>query len=64
MRILKALTAIASFGLSKYFERIYEGEILAKNQDGEIISKHDGNIFMPLYQKEGRDGFFIIEPVD
>ncbi len=46
------------------FERIYEGEILAKNQDGEIISKHDGNIFMPLYQKEGRDGFFIIEPAD
>lgn len=46
------------------FERIYAGEILAKNQEGEIIAKHDGNIFMPLYQKEGRDGFFIIEPVE
>lgn len=46
------------------FERIYAGEILAKNQHGEIISKYDGNIFMPLYQKEGTDGFFIIEPVE
>ena len=44
------------------FEHVYEGEILAKNQEGHILAKADANIFMPLYQKEGNDGFFIIKP--
>mgnify|MGYP000214901378 CR=1 FL=1 len=44
------------------FQRIYAGEILAKNQHGEILAESDANIFMPLYQKQGNDGFFIIKP--
>lgn len=44
------------------FERVYKGEVLAKNQHGEILSDSDANIFMPLYQKQGNDGFFIIKP--
>ena len=44
------------------FERIHKGEILAKNQNGDILAKSDANIFMPLYQKQGDDGFFIIKP--
>ncbi len=44
------------------FQHVYEGEILAKNQNGHILAKSDANIFMPLYQKEGDDGFFIIKP--
>ncbi len=46
------------------FQRIYKGEVLATNKYGEILSDMDGNIFMPLYQDQGDDGFFIIEPVD
>ena len=46
------------------FEKIYKGEVLATNQFGDIMSAIDGNIFMPLYQKQGMDGFFIIKPVE
>jgi len=46
------------------FQRIHEGEILAHNEDGPIHSPYDGYIFMPLYQKLGDDGFFIIKPQD
>jgi len=44
------------------FQRIHKGQLLAKNQDGDILAPMDGNIFMPLYQTEGNDGFFIIQP--
>ena len=46
------------------FQRIRAGEILASNKEGEILSPYDGHIFMPLYQEEGEDGFFIVKPVD
>lgn len=45
------------------FQKIYKSEVLAKNQHGDILSQVNANIFMPLYQKQGNDGFFIIEPV-
>lgn len=45
------------------FQKIYRGEILATNKHGDILSHTDGNIFMPLYQEQGDDGFFIIKPV-
>lgn len=44
------------------FQKIYAGEELATNQDGPICSPYDGYIFMPLYQPQGDDGFFIIKP--
>ncbi|MGB1038724.1 MAG: succinylglutamate desuccinylase/aspartoacylase family protein [Bacteroidia bacterium] len=44
------------------FQKIYKSEVLATNQYGDILSATNGNIFMPLYQKQGNDGFFIIEP--
>lgn len=46
------------------FQRIRAGEVLANNEDGEILSPYDGHIFMPLYQEEGEDGFFIVRPLD
>ena len=46
------------------FEHVYKGEILARNQNGNILAKSDSNIFMPLYQKQGDDGFFIIKPYE
>ncbi len=44
------------------FQKIHEGEELAYNQNGVITSPYDGFIFMPLYQPQGDDGFFIIKP--
>mgnify|MGYP001585512185 FL=1 len=46
------------------FEKIYKGEVLATNQYGDIMSAVNGNIFMPLYQNQGKDGFFIIQPTE
>jgi len=45
------------------FQKIYKGEVLATNVKGDILSDVNANIFMPLYQKQGNDGFFVIEPV-
>ncbi len=46
------------------FQRIFKGQVLAKNNKGDVLSPVDGNIFMPLYQKQGNDGFFIVQPVE
>lgn len=46
------------------FQRIFKGQVLAKNNKGDVLSPLDGNIFMPLYQKQGNDGFFIVQPVE
>jgi succinylglutamate desuccinylase len=44
------------------FQKVSEGEVLAKDKNGEITCPYDGFIFLPLYQKQGTDGFFIITP--
>lgn len=43
------------------FQPIHKGQLLAYLRDKEIQSPMDGMIFMPLYQPEGEDGFFIVE---
>jgi succinylglutamate desuccinylase len=45
----------------KNFDKISKDELLAFDKYGEIRSKEDGMILMPLYQKQGNDGFFIIK---
>lgn len=42
------------------FAPIHRGQILAHDRHGEIRAPKDGLLFMPLYQNEGSDGFFII----
>ena len=46
------------------FQTIEKGELLAKDKKGEIRSKEDGLILMPLYQTIGEDGFFLIRTVE
>ncbi len=46
------------------FQHIKMGDILARDQKGEIRSLNDGRILMPLYQKQGEDGFFIIKTIE
>lgn len=43
------------------FQTIKKDELLAHDKNGEIRSPHNGMILMPLYQKKGNDGFFIVQ---
>lgn len=43
------------------FQKISKGEILARSEGRNIVSEWDGRIFMPLYQSEGKDGFFVVQ---
>jgi succinylglutamate desuccinylase len=44
----------------KHFSPITKGEIVGRYDGEHIISSMDGYILMPLYQKQGGDGFYII----
>jgi len=45
------------------FQKIKKGEDLARNENGGIFSREKGMIFMPLYQKQGDDGFFVVREI-
>lgn len=46
------------------FDSIAEGEWLADDARGKVLSPTDGRILMPLYQVQGEDGFFIVKEVN
>ncbi len=48
----------------KNFQKIEKNELLAIKNATQIRSEWNARIFMPLYQKQGNDGFFIIREVD
>ncbi len=48
----------------KNFQMVHQGEVLAKDREGEIRAPYSGLILMPHYQKQGEDGFFIIKMVE
>ena len=43
------------------FQEIKAGEVLAYDKNGAITAPVNGHILMPLYQKQGEDGFFLIK---
>ncbi len=45
------------------FQSIKKGQIVADNLYGQIKAPTDGRIFLPLYQDQGDDGFFIISEI-
>ena len=45
------------------FQDIATGQELATSEDHSVTAHIPGQIFMPLYQAQGNDGFFIIAPV-
>ncbi len=45
------------------FQKIKKGELLARGRDGKILSGYQGVVFMPLYQSQGHDGFFIAKEI-
>ena len=42
------------------FEKLKKGQSIARNQDGPITAPMNGHLLMPLYQKQGEEGFYII----
>ncbi|MEP1151471.1 MAG: succinylglutamate desuccinylase/aspartoacylase family protein [Balneola sp.] len=48
----------------KNFDRIKKGDWLANDKLGKIEAQVDGYILMPLYQKQGSDGFFIVRDIE
>ena len=42
------------------FEKLKKGQSIARNQDGPITVPMNGYLLMPLYQKQGKEGFYII----
>lgn len=46
------------------FQKIKKGELLAHHNGEPVYSDWDDYIFMPLYQSQGNDGFFIVKEVE
>jgi predicted deacylase len=45
------------------FQKIRKGEKMADHNGREVYADRDGNIFMPLYQDQGSDGFFAVRRI-
>ncbi len=45
------------------FQAIHKKQLLATSNKGDVLSKYNDRIFMPLYQAQGDDGFYIIRSV-
>ena len=45
------------------FMPIFKGQALARDKAGIIASPYEGYILMPLYQRQGEDGFFLLGEV-
>ncbi len=43
------------------FQKIKTGELLAHKNGNPVYSTWDDYIFMPLYQSQGNDGFFVVK---
>lgn len=61
-RIFEGDTFEMQYGY-KSFETIKRGDVLALYNQKALKSKYSGKIFMPLYQKQGNEGFFIIRRI-
>ncbi len=45
------------------FDPVKRGQRLATNRHGSVKAPESGMVLMPLYQKQGEDGFFIVRTV-
>ena len=45
------------------FQKIRAGDLLAHDAEGPVTAPESGRIFMPLYQSQGSDGFFVARPI-
>ena len=45
------------------FDRIEAGDELGADRTGPVRAVRGGRVFLPLYQRQGDDGFFIVRPL-
>lgn len=45
------------------FQRVSAGEVVGRDRSGPVPAPIKGRIFLPLYQKQGDDGFFIAREI-
>lgn len=45
------------------FDPVSAGQVLSHDVRGPVKAPERGRILMPLYQKQGNDGFFIVRPI-
>ena len=43
------------------FQKIKKGEVIGFDIKGEVLAPSSGKILMPLYQEQGKEGFYIIQ---
>ncbi len=48
----------------KSFQNSYKGQILATSNEANITSPFNAKLFMPLNQKKGEEGFFVIKKIN
>lgn len=46
------------------FQEVSAGQLLAHDRNGPIYSDYDCHLLMPLYQRQGEDGFFLIKVIE
>lgn len=46
------------------FQKVEKGQIIAHDKNGDVKAQNSGRILMPLYQKKGEDGYFIVKDLE
>lgn len=46
------------------FQSVSPGQVLGHDLGGEVQAPHGGLLFLPLYQAQGDDGFFLVRETD
>lgn len=47
----------------KNFESVKKNQVLAKSDGYPVVAEKNSRIFMPLYQKQGEDGYFLLSKI-
>lgn len=45
------------------FQTVTEGDVLGQDRHGDVLAPLSGRVFLPLYQAQGDEGFFIVRDV-
>ncbi len=45
------------------FEEVRKGTVMAMQEERKVRAKKDAIVFMPLYQEQGQEGFFLIRKI-
>lgn len=45
------------------FQSVSKGEVIAEDKNGPVKVSEEGRLLMPLYQKQGEEGFFLVKEI-